>query len=128
MDTRYYAQVTQLMRRKGIDDERITQTLNDIKGWEKSHPHDDLTEHFGRPKDLTADLPKGDTIQAPQKILATTIAIAIGLILIHIILGIFGTIVVPLLPLPLWSVAVLAVGSIAYLNAGKSLPEAFRAL
>lgn len=126
MDIKYYSQVTKLLRRKGIDDDRILQTLNDIKGWERTHPDAYLSEHFGPPAALVRDMPKGNTIQAPQKVLAATLGITFLLVFAQIIFGMFGIPLIPGMPLAMWGIVALAIGMIVFLSVGGKLPENFR--
>jgi len=126
MDIKYYSQVTKLMRRKGIEDQRILTTLNDIKGWEHTHPGERLNEHFGPAAALARDMPKGNAIHAPQKVLAATLVITLVLIMAQIVFGFFSIALVPGMPLALWGIVVLVAGMVTYLSVGGGLPEGFR--
>lgn len=126
MELKYYRQLTKLLRRKGIDDARIVSTLNDVKGWVKSHPGQHPATHFGPAGELVRDLPKGNEIHTPQKIMAGTIAIAFLLVIVSIIAGMFNVNISLGLPLPMFAIPVLLGGVVAYLMSGSQLPANFR--
>lgn len=126
MELKYYSQLTKLLRRKGIDDARIVSTLNDVKGWVKTHPDQHPATHFGPAGELVRDLPKGNEIHAPQKIMAATIAIAFLLVIVSIFAGMLNINISLGLPLPMLAIPVLLIGVVGYLLSGSKLPENFR--
>ena len=123
---RYYSRVTKLLRRKGIDDGRITSTLNDIKGWVKQHPDEYPNEHFGPAAHLVRDLPRGNEIHAPQNVLAGTLVATLALMIAQFVFGFFSVSLIFLgIPAAIWGLLVLVIGFIAFLNVGGTLPEGF---
>lgn len=127
MDLKYYTQLTKLLRRKGIDDNRIVSTLNDVKGWIVQHPDTPPAEHFGPAGELVRDLPKGKEVHAPQKVIGAALGLGIFLVLLQIVFGFFNKVVVFFgLPSPMWGLIVIFVGFIISRFVGGKLPESFR--
>ncbi len=126
-DVKYYHQVTQQMRRKGIEDARIVSTLNDVKGWVVQHPDTRPEEHFGPAAALVRDLPRGNTVHAPQQAIAAGLGFAFFLIIAQMIAGFFNVNLNFLgIPTPLWSVVTVIVGFVVSRFVGARLPEDFR--
>lgn len=127
MATSYYSQLTKQLRRKGIEDARIVSTLNDVKGWITAHPDEYPNEHFGPAAALARDMPKGNTIHAPQKVLAYSIVAGLVLLVAQIVFGFFNVNIGLFgLPASLIGLIIIVGGAVASRFVGGKLPENFR--
>lgn len=127
MASNYYAKLTLQLRRKGIDDARILSTLNDVKGWISAHPDQYPEEHFGPPAALARDMPRGNAVHAPQKILAYSIAVGLLLLVAQIVFGFFNVNIGLFgLPASLIGLIVIVAGAVASRFVGGKIPEGFR--